>query len=113
MKISSEKKGNIMFLAVDGNLDFNTHKDLETFLEEVLDEGEKNLIFDLSSLQYLSSCGLRVFLLYLRKVKTLGGKMVLFGLSELVFEIFSVTGFSNIIRICKTEAEALNEFIDS
>ena len=110
MKFSGEKRDNIMFLSVEGNLDFKTHKEFDDRLNLVIEEGEKNILFDLSKLLYLSSCGLRVFLLYVRKIKKLGGQMVLFGLSDLVFEIFNVTGFCNIITICDTEEEALKYF---
>ncbi len=110
MKFFGEKRDNVMFLSVEGSLDFNTHKEFDDRLNLVIEDGEKNLLLDLSKLSYLSSCGLRVFLLYVRKVKKIGGQMVLFGLSDLVFEIFKVTGFCNVLTICKTEEEALKHF---
>ena len=61
-------------------------------------EGIRNLVFDLSKLEYLSSAGLRVIL---SAQKRMGqqGEMKLCHLNDTVKEIFDVTGFSDFLTI--------------
>ena len=61
MTINKTKDGKALTLAVEGRLDTITAPDLEAVLKEELDDvGE--LTFDFSSLEYISSAGLRVLL---------------------------------------------------
>ena len=56
------------------------------------------LIFDLSALEYISSAGLRV-LLTAQKVMNRQGDMIVKGASDVIMEIFEVTGFVDILTL--------------
>jgi anti-sigma B factor antagonist len=58
----------------------------------------ENLSFDLKSLEYISSAGLRV-LLSAQKIMNKQGSMTIKNASDEVLEIFDVTGFSDILTI--------------
>ena len=60
--------------------------------------GVKELVFDLSALEYISSAGLRV-LLTAQKIMNAQGSMKVTGASEIVQEVFDITGFSDIFTI--------------
>ncbi|MBQ3638270.1 MAG: STAS domain-containing protein [Clostridia bacterium] len=97
MTINKTKDGKALTLAVEGRLDTITAPDLEAVLKEELDDvGE--LTFDFSSLEYISSAGLRV-LLSAQKRMNAQGSMKVTGVSEIIMEIFEVTGFSDILTI--------------
>ena len=53
---------------------------------------------DLSTLEYISSAGLRV-LLSAQKIMNKQGEMKVAGANETVLEVFEVTGFSDILNI--------------
>ena len=55
----------------------------------------KELEFDLSEVDYISSAGLRIFLGSQQKMTASGGKMVLSGVRPIVTEIFDIVGFSD------------------
>jgi len=86
-----------MVIELDGRLDTMTSPQLDEFLHTYLD-GVKQLVFDLSRLEYISSAGLRV-LLYAHKTVSRNGNMIVIGCSEEVTEIFDITGFSDIMDI--------------
>ena len=67
-------------------------------LDKLLDEGVKDLVFDMANLTYISSAGLRVLLLG-QKTMSKQGKMVVKNANESIMEIFDVTGFSDILNI--------------
>ena len=82
-----------------GRLDTVTAPELETALKEIL-PGISELVFDLETLEYVSSAGLRV-LLSAQKTMNLQGEMKVCNVNETIMEIFEVTGFSDILTIEK------------
>ena len=85
---------------VIGRLDSLTSPELEEELKGQLEE-IKELEFDFSELEYISSAGLRILLSTLKEMNHKGGKMYLTGCNEMILEIFDVTGFSDILTINK------------
>ena len=97
MTINKQKNGNALTLAVEGRLDTITSPELEAVLKEGLNEVEL-LTFDFSGLDYISSAGLRV-LLAAQKQMNRQGEMKVTHVSEVIMEIFEVTGFNDILTI--------------
>ncbi|MBR6872525.1 MAG: STAS domain-containing protein [Ruminococcus sp.] len=97
MEINEKRNGSTLTIAVEGRLDTVTAPELEKKIKESLD-GVTELIFDLSTLEYVSSAGLRV-LLSAQKQMNKQGSMVVTGCSEDIMEIFEITGFSDILTI--------------
>jgi len=75
-----------------GRIDTVTAPELAAIV--VLDN-VKELEFDLSEVDYISSAGLRIFLGSQQKMTGSGGKMVLSGVRPIVKEIFDIVGFSD------------------
>jgi anti-sigma B factor antagonist len=97
MTINKQQNGTALTLAVEGRLDTITSPELEAALKESL-EGIDALTFDFSALDYISSAGLRV-LLSAQKQMNKQGSMKVTGVSEIIMEIFEVTGFTDILTI--------------
>ncbi len=99
MNITKSKEGSTLTVSLEGRLDTTTSPQLEAELKNALDD-VKELVFDIKSLEYISSAGLRV-LLSAQKVMNKQGGMVIRGASEEIMEIFEVTGFVDILTIEK------------
>jgi anti-sigma B factor antagonist len=97
MTINTIKDGGIVTIALSGRLDTTTAPQLEAELADAL-KGVALLIFDLSDLEYLSSAGLRV-ILAAQKRMNIQGKMIVRHANETIMEIFTVTGFTDILTI--------------
>ena len=82
---------------MEGRLDTTTAPDLEKELKSSL-EGVTSLTLDLEKLDFISSAGLRV-LLSAQKTMIKQGTMTLCNVSDVVMEVFEVTGFSDILTI--------------
>ncbi len=91
--VNSEK----LTFSLEGRLDTTTAPELEKELKKSI-EGVKELVFDFSKLEYISSAGLRV-LLTAQKCMNSQGSMVITGSSDDILEIFEITGFSDILTI--------------
>ncbi len=97
MKINKIINGAEVTVALEGRLDTTTSPELEADLKDTLVD-VKSLIFDFEKLEYISSAGLRV-LLSAQKVMNRQGTMKVIHVSEIIQEIFEVTGFSDILTI--------------
>ena len=97
MNIKKTPEGEILKVSIEGRVDTTTAPQLESELKSSYD-GVKELILDISAMDYISSAGLRV-LLSAQKVMNKQGSMTVKGASEDIMEIFEVTGFSDILNI--------------
>ncbi len=97
MDIIKNKDKGVLTLALKGRLDTTTSPELVKVLDSELDSAEK-LIFDLKELEYISSSGLRA-LLSAQKIMNRKGGMIVKDPSEMVSEVFEITGFSDILTI--------------
>ena len=97
MKINKKQEGSKLVIALEGRLDTTTAPDLEKELKTSLD-GVTDLTLDLTNLDYISSAGLRV-LLSAHKTMMKQGQMKVTNASDIVKEVFDVTGFSDILTI--------------
>lgn len=97
----------IRIIAVNGFLDAHTFPDLEKLLNSLIDEGINHIILDLGKLEYISSAGLGVLIGIAKKVRERNGDLKLTKLSEKIFKIVNLLGFSKILQIFNTDKEAL------
>ncbi len=97
LNIVKERRDDALTVKLEGRLDTTTAPELEGALRDELSE-VKALVFDLSGLEYISSAGLRV-LLSTQKTMNRQGSMKLIGVNETIMEIFSITGFCDILTI--------------
>ena len=97
MTIEKKINGETATLIVSGRLDTQTAPELENELDVVL-PGLKELIFDMTNLEYVSSAGLRV-ILKAQKAMNAQGSMKLTGVNDSIMEVFDITGFLDILTI--------------
>ena len=97
MDIKKTQDGNKLLVAVEGRLDTTTAPQLEKEFKESLD-GITDLTVDFQNLEYISSAGLRVILSAQKTMNKQGG-MLIKGASDVLMEIFEVTGFVDILNI--------------
>lgn len=107
MNIAERMEDGVTVLAIDGRLDANTSGELEQRFLALHGQGADKFVFDLGSLVYVSSAGLRSLLLAAKKTKASAGKLVLARMNEQVKEVFDMSGFSAIFEIRPTVEEAV------
>lgn len=106
MEIKVTKLNDYTVVAISGRVDTMTAGDFENGVIEVLEGGVSKLILDCSELDYISSSGLRVFLVAQKKMMAGGGKLKLCCLKPEIMEIFDISGFSSIFAISTGLEEA-------
>src|SRR5436853_7750684 len=94
MKMTTSRRGDVLVLAVQGSLDVITSPDLETKVQELIDGGERRLVFDLEKLDYVSSAGLRAFMVGLKQMTAAGGHIRFCSLGKPIRQVFDIAGLS-------------------
>lgn len=97
MTIEKKLNGENATLIVVGRLDTQTAPALEKEIDSIVSQ-LKDLTFDMSGLEYVSSAGLRV-ILKAQKIMNTQGAMRLIGVNDSIMEVFDITGFLDILTI--------------
>ena len=95
--ITVEKDNEKAVLKLDGRLDTVTAPSLEAEID-ALGDNVKDLVLDMTKLEYISSAGLRVLLTAQKRFGKIGS-MKLTGVCDQVMEVLEMTGFADILVI--------------
>ncbi len=98
MNITEQTENDITTLFVSGEVDGSNVADFEKAVMATIPE-TSHLILDLKDLEYVSSAGLRVFLMSQKRQIAAGNTMIIRNVNEDVMEIFSITGFVKLLNI--------------
>jgi len=112
VQIKRLQEDGIDTLAIIGDIDASSSIELDLAIAKSVGEGFKKVLVDCSSLEYISSAGLGVFMSYIEEFKDKGICMIMFGLNEKVANNFSILGLADLLHIRNTKEEAkqlLNE----
>jgi len=110
MEITETKMDSCIIVGIKGRLDTTNYGILEKKLMDMIEGQQHRIIVECSAMDYVSSSGLRILLMALKKITLAKGKFVLCGLQDNIREIFEISGFTNIFEIHPTRDEALKVF---
>ena len=111
MLISESRDMDVFIFTLKGRLDAVTASKLEDRFYFIFDNGEKKFLLDLSGIDYISSNGIRAFLIIERKIAASGGNIAFCSVQPRVFEVFKMTkldGFFKFYDNQRTAVSALN-----
>ena len=92
------KYENSLTIELTGRLDTITAPELEKkFKDEEIEE--ERVVLDFTNLEYISSAGLRALLSIKRNLDSKKKMLEIHNINAVVKEVFSVTGFDNILKI--------------
>jgi anti-sigma B factor antagonist len=110
MKTRLETAERATILVAEGRLDFNSAPGFEKDMDQALARAgasSAGLIVDCAALEYVSSAGLRVFLLGARNASRAKLAFAVCSLSETVREVFELSGFNRVMTVVPDRAAAL------
>ena len=96
MTINVERDFELVTLEITGRLDTTTAPNLDSVINELLQD-TKELVFDMSELEYISSAGIRVLLGAYKKMNLNQGIMRIEKPNDMVREVFEMTGLLQMI----------------
>jgi len=110
MALQARNYANALVIGVAGRLDQDNceafRADLMTHVERSARDGGA-VVLDLAGLEYVSSAGLRCFMLASRQAKAQHGRISVAALQPMVAEIFEISHFNLVFQVFPTIGEAL------
>ena len=105
--VKSAVVNGVRVLEPQGRIDSSSVVTMDAAFHQGLAPGGNPLLVDMSGVDYISSGGLRSFLLTLKEVKKREGKMCLCNLTPSVSKVFKLAGFNTIFDIRAGRDEAI------
>lgn len=111
MNITEKLEGNILVLSLDGRLDIMSCDLLQKKFDEIIDvQKQFNILVECEKLAFISSAGLRLFMIALKRLNKVQGKMAFCSFNLNNRKIFDITGYSKFFSIYDTYQEAVSAF---
>jgi anti-anti-sigma factor len=110
MDIRNKDYGDVLVLMPAGRIDHanseNFRNALTPFVERCASGGKK-LVLDLAGVDYISSAGLRCFMLAEKQAKSQGGTIAVASMQPVVKEIFEISRFTLVFATFATVRDAV------
>jgi anti-anti-sigma factor len=111
--VSIRQSGSVSFLDLSGRLTSFEMSALHDAIARLLKDGRKNILLNLSHLEYLDSSGIGELARNYVSVAKGGGQMIVVGLSSKVEEILKVTQLYRVVPEFPSEEEAVESLLNS
>lgn len=107
LDITTETIDRVLVVSLRGRLDTLTAAEAERLLSALIDADEHRIVLDLAELVYVSSAGLRTLLSTAKRLAKVQGALALCALQPAVHDLFIVSGLDGILKILKTQTDAI------
>ena len=95
-----------MLAILNGRLDTPAAVKAQQEIGPLLENADKEIVFDCTNLEYISSSGLRLFLTIRKEASVKGGKVIIENINDEIRKVFMMTGFFNLFEIRNAECPA-------
>lgn len=89
----------ILAMEMNGELNTVAAQDLQEEIESLQKDMIKPILIDVTRLNYISSTGLRIFMIIKKTANANGQTVTLKGLNDIVEKVFKMTGFDKMFEI--------------
>lgn len=109
-EIQNEIIENIYILRLKGFLDAHTAPLLEKAFQEIITHGNYKIVVNFNKLDYISSAGLGVFMLFIEDLRKKNGDIKLTEMNPKIFSVFDLLGFPLLFDIDNNESNSIEKF---
>ncbi len=108
MEFNFKKAGNTVIVYLKGRLDVNYSAEIEKEMGKLIAfESGSHFLINMKDVQYVSSSGLRIFVLFVKALKEDGRKFVLCNINNTIKKVFEVIQITDMFHIFNSEDEAM------
>ncbi len=108
MPISTERENSALVVKAEGRIDGSNAAQFLESVQGVIGSDDSAVILDFKDLNYISSAGLRIILLIAKDLRQKSTQFAVCSLSSSVREIFTISGFDQIISLYDDSASAVS-----
>ncbi len=108
------KENNLMIVSLEGNLIGKEQvSDLMNEIVDGLEDGIKNVLVDLSNMQYMNSTGLNILVNILTKTRSKDGEVIIANVPDKINKLLIITKLNSVFNIQATVEQAKKELIQA
>ena len=100
-------------ISLSGEIDLYTAPEFKQQLLEVIGEGARHVVVDLSSTTFIDSTTLGVLVGGLRRLRAADGELTIVCSDPNITKIFEITGLDRVFDLVRTRDEALPHLSDT
>jgi anti-sigma B factor antagonist len=106
MDLFREERNGMTLISVQGEIDSSTAAQLQEYVLPAI-VSKCRMLLDVSQVEFMSSAGLRVLLMFYRQTKEVNGALILIGVSVNIQDAMDATGFLKHFNLANTVEEGL------
>ena len=107
---TKRNEGNVVILSLNGQLDALTAGKLKPFLDEMIEDENVCVVYDLQQLSLIDSSGVGVIVSTFKRTRAKGGDTRIACIMGQPKEVFQVLNLNKYIDICDTVENAVEMF---
>jgi anti-sigma B factor antagonist len=107
---STERDGDLLVVAVEGQLVVGNRAEFKQLVFEQVEAGARRVLVDFSGTAYIDSSGLGALVSLGKRIREAGGVLHLAGLSDDLRTLFELTRLDTLFQLFDTRADALAAF---
>ena len=107
MDVATTTDGGVATLAVAGTIDTRASADFERALAKAVEGAGARAIIDFARVDLITSAGIRVLVMFAKRLHSAGGGLALCALTADVQRVFEISGLTTQFKIAATRGEAL------
>ena len=113
MNIETREHNGVTVFDIEGEIrrSDNQESTLHHLVKKRLDQGERDILFNLAKVDFIDSYGVGEILASYISTQNIGGHFKIAGLSRKIYVVFQVTGLTKVLEIHDTEEDALRRFL--
>jgi len=111
MEITLKHFHDLNVIAIEGSIDHANSGSFTEYMESHIDSCRVNtppLVLDMSNVNYISSAGMRVLMVAVRRIESQGGKFGVASIQPVIQEIFAISKF-HLVLPCYKDLEAARQ----
>jgi anti-anti-sigma factor len=110
VRIQRETRDDVEILRLAGALDMYSFPRLEAAIGTCFNENHARIILDCANLDYIGSAGLGALVGFAKQARDKQGDLKLLNVPQRIFKIIELLGFTKVLSVHPSEADALAGF---
>ena len=99
MEVRISRENDTITVYYSGRMDTPGAQEISPQMNALAEEASSTIILDCTEMNYISSSGLRIFLMLRKAAAEKGGKVIVRGINNDIRSVFMMTGFLNLFEI--------------
>ncbi len=93
------------WIHLNGRIDSMTSPDIQQRIHETIQDGARMLVADMEQVSYLSSAGLRIFIMAQKQLQKAGGRIIIYRITGEPKDVFTMSGFDKLFKVVSSPEE--------